>query len=57
VLCIRYCFYRKRATSIFRNHLIFPLDSSALLLPTFNKPAMRVPFYACKGRHTPIFRC
>jgi hypothetical protein len=46
VLRIRCCFYRKQAMSIFRNHLIFPLDSSAPLLPAFNQPAMRVPFYA-----------
>jgi hypothetical protein len=43
--------------SIFRNHLIFQLDSSARLLPAFNQPAMRVPFYAYKGRRSPIFLC
>ena len=43
--------------SIFRNHLISPLDSSARSSPAFNKPAMRVPFYACKGRHAPTFLC
>jgi hypothetical protein len=43
--------------SIFRNHLIFRLDSSARLLLAFNKPAMRVPFYAYKGRHSSTFLC
>ena len=57
VLRIRSCLYRKRAMSIFRNHLISLLDSSARRLPTFNKPAMPVPFYACKGRHARTFLC
>jgi hypothetical protein len=42
---------------ILRNHRIYRLDSSARLLSAFNKPAVRMPFYAYKGRHSSTFLC